>query len=483
MNAGWRHRTVAVVGVAVATVVAVGVANHPAVQSLANVVPVYDNLDPTTLRGRELVLAAATTLVVVLVGFLPLYEPRPRRPIDTVATALHRVAWSAIALATLGYFDYTYRLPRTTLVSAAAVLAVATPALFLRVSRRPSDRDRAVVVGDDPDTIAAAVDDVDLPVVGYACPRTGTGTGTDTGSGAGEGAGVTDGGVLEADGGLSVPAASVGLTRLDDFIVDRDVDTAVLAFTGSNRGEFFGALRSCHEHGITVRVREDHAESVLTNGESGEGLVGVDIQPWNWWSRLAKRAFDVAFSLAALVALTPVMAAVAVAIKAEDGGPVLYGQERTAEFGDTFPVYKFRSMVPDAESETGATISEEDAGDVDPRVTRVGRVLRRTHLDEIPQLWSILVGHMSVVGPRPERPELDADIESGVRDWPQRWFVKPGLTGLAQINDVTGVEPERKLRYDVEYIRRQSFGLDVRVLAVQLWMVARDTVAFVRGRE
>ena len=86
-------------------------------------------------------------------------------------------------------------------------------------------------------------------------------------------------------------------------------------------------------------------------------------------------------------------------------------------------------------------------------------MLRRTHVDEIPQLWAILIGRMSVVGPRPERPELDADIEreAGVTTWRKRWFVKPGLTGLAQINDATGHEPEQKLRYDLEYIRKQSF--------------------------
>lgn len=99
---------------------------------------------------------------------------------------------------------------------------------------------------------------------------------------------------------------------------------------------------------------------------------------------------------------------------------MLYGQQRTAELGDTSTVYKFRSIVLDAEAETGATIGEEDTGGIDPRVTRVGRVLRQTHLDEIPQLWSVLVGGMGVVGPRPERPELDRDIEEAVADWRRR---------------------------------------------------------------
>jgi lipopolysaccharide/colanic/teichoic acid biosynthesis glycosyltransferase len=158
----------------------------------------------------------------------------------------------------------------------------------------------------------------------------------------------------------------------------------------------------------------------------------------------------------ALLVLSPVILLIALAIKLEDRGPILYKQQRTAAFGGTFTVAKFRSMVPNAESKTGAKISEEDTGGVDPRVTRVGRVLRKTHLDEIPQLWSILVGDMSTVGPRPERPELDSDIGKGVKTWRQRWFIKPGLTGLAQINDATGHEPGLKLRYDIEYIGNRS---------------------------
>jgi lipopolysaccharide/colanic/teichoic acid biosynthesis glycosyltransferase len=173
---------------------------------------------------------------------------------------------------------------------------------------------------------------------------------------------------------------------------------------------------------------------------------------------------------------------IAAAVKAEDGGSVLYGQERTAELGETFSVYKFRSMVENAEAETGAKLSEEDNGGRDPRVTRVGRVLRQTHLDEIPQLWSILVGDMSVVGPRPERPELDTDIEKQVFRWRQRWFVKPGLTGLAQINNVTGYDPAGKLRYDVDYIRRQSLRFDVGIVVRQVWMVVEDAAGYVLQR-
>jgi lipopolysaccharide/colanic/teichoic acid biosynthesis glycosyltransferase len=182
-----------------------------------------------------------------------------------------------------------------------------------------------------------------------------------------------------------------------------------------------------------------------------------------------------------LLILSPFIVFIAAGIKLDSSGPVLYSQRRTAEFGETFTIYKFRSMVAHAESRTGAVLSQEDAGGVDPRVTRMGKILRKTHIDEIPQLWSVLVGDMSVVGPRPERPELDANIESDVDEWRSRWFVKPGLTGLAQINDVTGHQPERKLRYDIEYIRQQSFWFDLKIVTRQIYGVVVDAASIIFG--
>jgi lipopolysaccharide/colanic/teichoic acid biosynthesis glycosyltransferase len=271
-----------------------------------------------------------------------------------------------------------------------------------------------------------------------------------------------------------------GLSRIEDVLVEYDVDTVVLAFEHTDRGEFFGALDACHEHGVDATVHRDHADQVLTSGETVGTLVDVDIEPWDIQDHIVKRGFDIAFSVVGLVALSPVVLAIVAAIKADDGGSILYSQERTAVFGETFDVYKFRSMIENAEGETGVTISEEDAGGVDPRVTRVGRVLRQTHLDEIPQLWAVLKGDMSVVGPRPERPELDTDIQSGVTDWQKRWFVKPGLTGLAQVHDVTGAEPGKKLRYDLQYVKEQSFRYDMRLVVQQIWTVLVDAAETIR---
>lgn len=479
MQTGQRYRAVSVAGVAVMTAIAVRVGSARSVQSLAARLPVVGRL-PVDPAGSEFAFQTATTLAVVLVAFLPLYVPRPRRSLDTAALVGQRVLLSTVALAAIGYFDYTYRLPRLTLVLASLLLLVLAPAWFLSLRRSTDgDAERVVVVGDDPHAIEATVRATETSVLGYV-----SSPGPAPSPLGGEL--LPDGGVHEGapggtDGSAVVPGAPPlegitclgGLSRLAEVFVEYDVDAAVLAFAWPDRAEFFGTLETCHASGVVAKIHRDHADAVLTSGPAAGPLVDIDLEPWSPFDRLLKRAFDVAFAASVLVALCPVMLAVALAVRLEDGGPVLYGHERTAAFGGTFRVRKFRSMAVDAESR-GVRLSEEDAGGVDPRVTRVGRVIRRTHLDELPQLWSVLRGEMSVVGPRPERPELDTDMERAAPDWRRRWFVRPGLTGLAQVRGVTAFAPLEKLRYDVEYIRRQSLGFDLRILIRQLWGVAED---------
>jgi lipopolysaccharide/colanic/teichoic acid biosynthesis glycosyltransferase len=476
-NTGWRYRVASSLGASVLVVCSIAVANHPFAQGLLTALPPFDRLDPTVFANGRLLLAMATALPVLLATLLALFKPHPRRILDTVSLTLRRVLASALALAAIGYFDYTYRLPRTTLVLTTLFLSIALPAWFVAIRRRPEPAaERAVLVGDDPASMSELLATTDLPVVGYVAPAIRYDAGR-----ARSAMGVADGG-QPVRGQLDDIEFLGALSRLDELLVERDIDTAVLAFERSDRAEFFGALATCCSHAVTAKVHRKHADSVLTSGTDVGELIDTDLEPWDWQDRSIKRGFDVAFALAGLVALSPVILAIATAIKLDDGGPLLYGQQRTAEFGETFRVFKFRSMVPDAEAATGATLSEEDAGGVDPRVTRVGRFLRRTHLDEIPQLWSILAGNMSVVGPRPERPELDDDIETNLIEWRRRWFVKPGLTGLAQIHEVTGYDPERKLQYDVQYINEQSFWFDLRIVVRQVWLVLSDLLRTLKTR-
>ena len=158
----------------------------------------------------------------------------------------------------------------------------------------------------------------------------------------------------------------------------------------------------------------------------------------------------------------PVWAAIAVAIKWDDGGPVFYRQRRIGRNGREFVSLKFRSMIFDSDKKWGATPAMEN----DPRITRIGRFLRATAMDELPQLWNILRGEMSFVGPRPEWVELARKFEHEVPGFGRRHVVRPGLTGFAQVYGNSDLPRRNKLRYDLLYIKNSSLWIDLRLIAV-----------------
>jgi lipopolysaccharide/colanic/teichoic acid biosynthesis glycosyltransferase len=185
-----------------------------------------------------------------------------------------------------------------------------------------------------------------------------------------------------------------------------------------------------------------------------------------------KRAFDIAFAAVGLIVSAPIWLLAALAVKLQDGGPVFFRQDRSGLHGRTFDVLKFRSMVVDAERDGARQAVHGDA-----RVTPVGRVLRATAMDELPQLWNILVGDMSVVGPRALRPgEIEARGDGrferleDVPGFAERSRVRPGLTGVAQIYAPRDLSRRHKFRYDRLYIQRHSLALDVRLVLLSFWI-------------
>ena len=180
--------------------------------------------------------------------------------------------------------------------------------------------------------------------------------------------------------------------------------------------------------------------------------------------RLVKRAIDVLISGIALILLSPVMLATALAIK-RDGGPVFYKQVRLTKDGKKFNILKFRSMCVDAEKYSGAVLS---AGENDPRITKVGRIIRACRIDELPQLINILKGDMSLVGPRPERPEIAAEYEKELPEFALRLQVQAGLTGYAQVYGKYNTTPYDKLLMDLIYIARHSLLEDLCILLATL---------------
>jgi len=178
---------------------------------------------------------------------------------------------------------------------------------------------------------------------------------------------------------------------------------------------------------------------------------------------LYQRLSNAVVAVIGLVLASPIMLLSALAVKLSSPGPVLYRQLRVGLDGALFTLYKFRSMRSDAEAETGAVWAQKD----DPRVTRVGRVIRRLRLDELPQLYNVLKGEMSIVGPRPERPEFVKALDQQIPYYRQRHCVRPGITGWAQINYKYGDSMEdtlTKLEYDLYYIKNMSLMLDNYIL-------------------
>lgn len=180
--------------------------------------------------------------------------------------------------------------------------------------------------------------------------------------------------------------------------------------------------------------------------------------------RLFKRAFDIIFTIIALVPAFPFMIISALCVKLYDGGPVLYKQKRLTIDGKEFNVYKFRSMIVDAEKDGVPKLCSES----DNRITPVGKFLRKCRLDELPQLLNILKGEMSVVGPRPERPELTAEYKKEMPEFEYRLKVKAGLTGYAQVTGVYDTSPYDKLKMDLMYIENYSLRMDLQIILMTL---------------
>src|SRR5262249_54094337 len=183
-----------------------------------------------------------------------------------------------------------------------------------------------------------------------------------------------------------------------------------------------------------------------------------------------KRLFDVSFSSGALIASAPALALAALAVNLASPGPLFYARERVGRGGRRFTIYKLRTMICGAENGTGPVLAQPH----DPRITRIGRVLRATKLDEVPQFFNVLRGDMSVIGPRPERPCFVETYCRHIPAYTERHRVRPGISGLAQVNGGYRTHVYVKLRYDLLYVSRQSFWLDLQIVARTLRAIAQN---------
>ena len=252
---------------------------------------------------------------------------------------------------------------------------------------------------------------------------------------------------------------------LHEVLNQQKIDQVYIALPFHQHEKIMHILSSLKNELVDIKVVSDLYDFIRLGGgiDDLDGLPIINIQdtPLHGWGKIAKRALDIVLAFAGILILGPLLLVIGAVIKVTSLGPVFYKQKRMGLDGEIFEMLKFRSMVVDAEKETGSVWAKSD----DPRRTPIGKILRETSLDELPQLFNILKGEMSLVGPRPERPELIDQFKHKIPKYMLRHKIKAGLTGWAQVNGWRGnTSLEKRIEYDLYYIENWSISFDIRIL-------------------
>ena len=272
----------------------------------------------------------------------------------------------------------------------------------------------------------------------------------------------------------------VGRTAELGAVVERlAVDEVIIALPEVSHAQILAMVSQCRRDGLSIKIYPDvfqiMAREVQVGDLDGMPLLALRDVALSGWRRILKRAVDLVVSVGVLVVLSPLMLLVAVLVKLDSPGPAFFVQERMGLDGKPFPLIKFRSMRLDAERDTGAVWATR----ADPRRTRFGRFLREWSLDELPQFINAFLGHMSIVGPRPERPEFVLEFQRLIPRYMERHREKAGITGWAQVNGLRGdTSIEERTKYDLYYIENWSLLLDLKIMAKTLLAGFRDPNAY-----
>lgn len=257
--------------------------------------------------------------------------------------------------------------------------------------------------------------------------------------------------------------------RLPQLVAQGNVDMVIVSYPPDHMTRYSHILESISNELVTIKVLPDFGRyntfAYVAEQECGVPLLHFNQLPAGNSDRAVKRMFDIAGSLIFLVLFSPLFAFIAAVIKLTSRGPVFYAQERIGADGTLFTLYKFRSMRTDAEATTGAVWAVED----DPRTTPIGRWLRKTSLDEIPQFFNVLKGDMSLVGPRPERPFFVDQFKREIPKYMLRHRMKSGITGWAQVNGWRGnTSIDERIKHDLFYIGHWSHYFDLKIMVLTL---------------
>jgi exopolysaccharide biosynthesis polyprenyl glycosylphosphotransferase len=415
----------------------------------------------------KLIAAQVTVMLVVFYLHQLYHQPRGVSRVDELARLFRAVSVGVILTYAVTSFlfpdlDYSRLVPIydwLTTFLAVVLLRLVHRAIWSAVRRAGYGRDRIIVVGAGPvgqDLVARIHRQPQLgyEIVGF----------------------VDDSPGRTRARGVPVIGRTAQLGRLVD---ETGADEVLIALPRATRQDLLRLVSQCQREGLTVRVFPDTFEMVTgevqVSALDGLPLLTVREVALSGWRRSLKRLADVLMSAAVVVPLSPLMLLLAVLVKLESPGPVFYVQERMGLDARPFPILKFRSMRVGAEADTGAVWARRD----DPRRTRLGDFMRRANLDELPQFYNVLLGHMSIVGPRPERPEFVAEFRQQIPRYMERHREKAGLTGWAQVNGLRGdTSIEERTKYDLYYIENWSLLFDLKIIAKTVLTAFRDPNAY-----
>ena len=270
----------------------------------------------------------------------------------------------------------------------------------------------------------------------------------------------------ETDPSLPSQLIRGGLQELDAILDTHPADQIILSDSNIGHQRVLEIILACERNMITFNMVPDMFR-IMTGSMDMQTvddipLLGVSRWPLDYfWNRTLKRMEDVVGAFFGLLLIAPFIAFAAILIKRTSPGPVFYRQKRCGETGREFTIYKLRTMHTDAEKETGPVWTVEN----DPRRTRIGPFLRYTNIDELPQLWNVLRGDMSLIGPRPERPHFVEKFKEDIDRYMWRHVSKPGMTGWAQVNGLRGnTSIEERIKYDLYYLENWSLAFDFKIL-------------------
>jgi exopolysaccharide biosynthesis polyprenyl glycosylphosphotransferase len=414
----------------------------------------------------ELALLCALVIMIVF-AVRRLYIPRRgagRVDLLYQVVAAVGVGW----LAALSFTFFVYRAlepPRLMLVYWALLsivlvwaMRVVLDALLREAHRRGRDLERVLIVGDGEQAQLVEAKIRSAPELGYRIV----------------------GYVGNGSPSPRVQPVLGGLQDVPRIVREQGVGEVIIAWAGISHPDLVDIIAGCTQQRVDIKIFPDIFELMAREVEASE-LTGLPLMrvrdvTLRGWMRFLKRALDVGVSWTLLVFLSPLLLLMALLVKlTSPHGPILYVQERVGLDGKPFYMLKFRSMRPDAEAQSGPVWASPD----DPRRTRLGQMIRRFSVDEFPQLVNVLVGEMSLVGPRPERPEFVAQFANLVPRYRERHMEKAGMTGWAQVNGLRGqTSIVERTEYDLFYVETWSLAFDVKILLKTLAAVIRDRNAY-----